>query len=439
MNMKSHKVKIILVLSTVLLLFFSALNVYTSYVRMKNTVEESVANQSLEAAKSIASSIDVETYQKFLDNPEKNEYFREIEIYLSDAREKLGSLYVYTLKVDNPEVSKQMILGHSGELESLENYRIGDACTVPEEQVKKAYEGKTYVTKVLKDPSYGDYLSVGAPIKNDEGKILGYLGIDTSIDTINQIKGDALERNTAILVFNGVLIFIVIGSFVFMQRWYQREVTKEVGHTEDTYQTEIKTLITSISSLRHDFSNHILVLHGLLKIGQSDKALQYATSLFEEVKTIESLKIDIDHPGLSILLQTKRIAAQNHRINMDIAISQVSFESIKTTDLIIILSNLIDNAMDAAIALPEGERKIKIECTANDTHYLFKITNTGPKICEKEQIFKQGYSTKNEEEGKIRGQGLFIVKEVVNKYNGIISIESTAELETTAIVKIPLK
>ncbi|WP_419960724.1 GHKL domain-containing protein [Psychrobacillus sp. BM2] len=437
--MKSHKVKIIFVLSTVLLLFFSALNVYTSYVRMKNTVEESVANQSLEAAKSIASSIDVETYQKFLDNPEKNEYFREIQIYLSDAREKLGSLYVYTLKVDNPKVSKQMIIGHSGKLESLDNYRIGDACTVPEEQVKKAYEGKTYVTEVLKDPSYGDYLSVGAPIKNNEGKILGYLGIDTSADTINQIKLAALERNTVMLVFNGVFIFIVIGSFLFMQRWYQREVAKEVGHTEETYQTEIKALITSVSSVRHDFNNHILVLHGLLQIGQSDKALQYASSLFNEVKTIESIKVNIDHPGLSILLQTKKLAAQNHHIDMDIAICDVSFERIKTTDLIIILSNLIDNAMDAAIDCPEGERKVSIECTANDTNYLFKITNTGPQIREKEQIFNQGYSTKNEEEGKIRGQGLFIVKEVVNKYNGKISIDSTAESVTTAIVEIPLK
>lgn len=439
MYMKSHKVKIIFVLSTVLLLFFSALNVYTSYVRMKNTVEESVANQSLEAAKSIASSIDVETYQKFLDNPEKNEYFREIQIYLSDAREKLGSLYVYTLKVDNPKVSKQMIIGHSGKLESLDNYRIGDACTVPEEQVKKAYEGKTYVTEVLKDPSYGDYLSVGAPIKNNEGKILGYLGIDTSADTINQIKLAALERNTVMLVFNGVFIFIVIGSFLFMQRWYQREVAKEVGHTEETYQTEIKALITSVSSVRHDFNNHILVLHGLLQIGQSDKALQYASSLFNEVKTIESIKVNIDHPGLSILLQTKKLAAQNHHIDMDIAICDVSFERIKTTDLIIILSNLIDNAMDAAIDCPEGERKVSIECTANDTNYLFKITNTGPQIREKEQIFNQGYSTKNEEEGKIRGQGLFIVKEVVNKYNGKISIDSTAESVTTAIVEIPLK
>lgn len=439
MYMKSHKVKTIFVLSTVLLLFFSALNVYTSYVRMKNTVEESVASQSLEAAKSIASSMDVETYQKFLDNPERNEYFREIQIYLSDAREKLGSLYVYTLKVDNPKVSKQMIIGHSGKLDSLDNYRIGDACTVPEEQVKKAYEGKTYVTEVLKDPNYGDYLSVGAPIKNEEGKVIGYLGIDISTETITEIKGTVLEGNIFNFVFNGVFIFIVIGSFLLMQRWYQREVAKEVGHTEETYQTEIKTLITSVSSVRHDFTNHILVLHGLLKIGESDKALQYAASLFKEVKTIESIKVNTDHPGLSILLQTKKLAAQNNRIHMDIAISHVSFDRIKSTDLIIILSNLIDNAIDAAIELPEGKRKITIDCTANDTHYLFKITNTGPQIREKEQIFKQGYSTKDEGKGKIRGQGLFIVKEVVKKYNGKISIDSSAESETTAIVEIPLK
>lgn len=437
--MKSHKVKVIFFLSVVLLLFFSALNVYTSYVRMKHTIEESVANQSLEAAKSIASSIDVETYQKFLDKPEKNEHFREIQIYLSDAREKLGSLYVYTLEVDNPKVSKTMILGHSGEIESLDNYRIGDPCTVPEEQVKRAYGGSTYKTKVLNDPNYGDYLSVGAPIKNDDGKILGFLGVDTSADTINQIKGAALERNILVLIFNGLFVFIVIVSFLFMQRWYQREVAKEVGYTEDTYQTELKTLITSVSSLRHDFSNHILVLHGLLKIGQSDKALKYASSLFKEVEAIESIKVDIAHPGLSILLQTKKIAAQNNRIHMDIVISPVSFDCIKTTDLIIILSNLIDNAMDATMELPEGERSILIECSSNDTHYVFIVTNTGTEICDKELIFKQGHSTKKEEQGKIRGQGLFIVKEVVNGYNGNISIESSAGLKTTAIVEIPLK
>ena len=55
---------------------------------MKKTVEESIANQSLEAAGSIASSIDVEAYKQFLDNPVKNDYYWQLRNYLNDARVK---------------------------------------------------------------------------------------------------------------------------------------------------------------------------------------------------------------------------------------------------------------------------------------------------------------------------------------------------------------
>ena len=72
--MKStRKVKLILVLSIVLLLLFISISIYTSYIRIKSTVEESIANQSVDAAKSIAASFDVETYKQFLQSPEKNE------------------------------------------------------------------------------------------------------------------------------------------------------------------------------------------------------------------------------------------------------------------------------------------------------------------------------------------------------------------------------
>ena len=100
---------------------------------------------------------------------------------------------------------------------------------------------------------------------------------------------------------------------------------------------------------------------------------------------------------------------------------------------------MIDNAIDATIALPEAEREIAISCKTDVTKYVFKITNTGPKIIENEHILKQGYSTKKAEQGKIRGQGLFIVKEVVNRYNGKFSIDSINDLETIALVEIPIK
>jgi two-component system, LytTR family, sensor histidine kinase AgrC len=435
-NMKRNKIKLIWVLSIFLLFFFTSVNIFTSYFNIKKTVEESIANQSLETAKSIAASIDIEAYKQFLLNPVENEKYWGIRKYLNDASGKIGALYVYTLAIDNPKVSKAMIIGMPEE--TTERYPIGEDCTVPEEQVKRAYEGKTYVTGVIKDPHYGDYLSVGAPIKDHEGEIIAYLGIDISADTLNNIEGKVLEDSISNLVFNAVFVLIVLGSFFIMQRWYQKEVAKEIVDTEDTYQTEIRTLISSVQSLRHDFINHIQVLHGLLKLGKPEKALEYLSSLFKEVQSIESVKLNIDNPGLSVLLQTKKLSAENHNIDINFTVSNESFGTIKTIDLIKILSNLIDNAIDAAIELPEGERKINIVCKADSNHYLFRITNTGPKITDKESIFKSGYSTKKAEQGKIRGQGLFIVKEVVNKYDGHITIKST-EIETTVTVGIPIK
>ena len=121
------------------------------------------------------------------------------------------------------------------------------------------------------------------------------------------------------------------------------------------------------------------MLHGLLKLGNGDQALEYASSLFKEAQFISSLKVNTDNPGLSVLLQTKRLSAQNYNIDIQFTISNDPFEIIKTTDLIKILSNLIDNAIEATIELPEDQRKINIVCKADVTHYVFKITNTGPR------------------------------------------------------------
>ncbi|KMY55877.1 histidine kinase [Bacillus sp. FJAT-27231] len=432
--MKRNKIKLIFVLSIMLLLFFTSLNIYTSYLKIKRTVEESIANQSVEAAKSIASSIDIETYEQFLLNPVKNEPYWELRSYLNDAREKIGALYVYTLAIDNPKVAKTMIVGMPEE--AKRSFPIGEVCTVPEKQVKKAYKGKAYVTGVIKDAKYGDYLSVGAPIKGHDGKIIGYLGIDIGADMLEDIGGKVIENSISILVFNGVFVFIVLLSFFMMNKWYQKESAKEIEETEGTYQTEIRTLISSVQSLRHDFINHVQVLHGLLKLEKQDQALDYAASLFKEVQAIESIKLNVDNPGLAVLLQTKKLSAQNYNIDIQFTISSHPFNTIKTTDLIKVLSNLIDNAIDATIELPEDERKIDIVCRADVNQYVFKITNTGPKIKDKENIFESGFSTKEAVPGKARGQGLFIVKEVVNKYGGRISIDST-ELETAAVVEIP--
>ncbi|BAK16341.1 predicted signal transduction protein with a C-terminal ATPase domain [Solibacillus silvestris StLB046] len=435
--MKRFKLKLIIVLSIVLVIFFIGISMYTSYIKIEDTVEEAIANQNLEAAKSIAKAIDLETYERFLKERNRDEDYWTIRHYLNDAREKLGVLYVYTLEIDNSTTSKVLIVGYPDKKDNPNDFLIGEACTVPEAQVKLAYEeGKPFVTEILQDTKYGHhYKTVGTPIMNEKGEIISYLSIDISTDTLDGIKETVINSNIFLLVLSGLFVIIVIISFFLLQKWYQ----KEVGTTEYTYQKEIKTLIASVSSLRHDYINHIQVLHGFLHIGEVDQATKYVDSLSKDIQTIESIKLNLDHPGLAILLQTKKLTCQNQQIDIQITVEDNPFNNIKTIDLINILSNIIDNAIEATMELPEELRKITVSCKADELYYTFSITNAGRKLPDINQIFKQGYSTKKVEKGRVRGQGLFIVKETINKYNGTITLDTINEKETIAIVKIPSK
>ncbi|MFB7642147.1 histidine kinase, partial [Peribacillus butanolivorans] len=95
--MKNKKLRAFLYLTIILLILFILLNMFSTYLSIKNSVQKSVANQNLVAAKSIADSMDIEAYKRFLNNPVKSQEYTDIETYLEDAREKIGALYVYTL------------------------------------------------------------------------------------------------------------------------------------------------------------------------------------------------------------------------------------------------------------------------------------------------------------------------------------------------------
>lgn len=435
--MKSKRIKLIITLSMLLVLLFTIINIYTSYSNIRQSVEESIAIKSVGSAQSIAASMDVEAYRQFLENPTMDDRYWEMRRYLNDAREKIGALYVYTLKVDNSEVSYGMIMGMPEDAEA--EFPIGTVCTVPSEQVQQAFEGNTYFTSVIKDEAYDiSYLSVGAPIYDEQKQIIGYIGIDISTDVLDSIGKKVLMSSIPTFIFNGVFVILIVIAFLLIQNWYQRELKSEIGDTEDTYYKESQTLLTSVQSLRHDFINHIQVLHGLLKLEKHKQAFDYVTNLFNESQSFSTIKLNIDNPVLSVFFQKKKLAAQNRAIKLNLAINHDTFEEMKMTDLIKILSNLLDNAMEATEMLPEQDRTVSVLSEVESNHYIIQVKNSGPKIQDVEKVFVRGFSTKDMKNSQSRGQGLFIVNEMVSKYGGKITIESTEQL-TTATVRIPVK
>ena len=434
--MKSKKLKSIFILFVLVLLIFITVNIWTTFLNVKTISERTIANQTLSVAEGLAEQIDKEAYKRYLETKDRGKDYQQIKLFLDDIRKKSGALYISIVSIDNPKFAKVMISSVPNDMTAIP---VGGKATIPAYQVGQGYEGNVFYTGILEDASLGEYLIAGSPIYDTDGTIIGFFVIDVSADDVNDISGKVLESSMIDIILSALFIVISLLFFIFIERWYQKALQKEVGDTEDTYQSEFQSLIASVHSLRHDFSNHIQVVHGLLKLGENEKALEYLTALSKESHSITSMKLNVNNPGLSVLLETKRLSAQNYNIDMMIDVSNDAFDSIKSTDLIKILSNVIDNAMEATIELPDDERMINIVCKSENHKYIFYVKNTGQKINEenKDLIFKRGFSTKRVQQGKERGQGLFIVKDLINKYNGEIGMISN-EKNTSITIEIPV-
>lgn len=433
------KIKLIIMLSVTILLCLASMNILVSYFTAKKAAEISVANNALEIAASIAESVDTAAYERFLENPERNEDYWSIREELYKAKQYTAALYVYTVAFEDPNtLPKVMIAGFPRDEQPY--YEIGTDCMLPPAQIQRGVGGKPYFTGKIDDPVYGEYISAGSPILNNQGETIGFLSIDISTSTLDRIGDTVIQNSIPGFILSGLLVLVFLMTFVLIQKWYNRELKKQIGDTEETYHTEIQSLITSVRSVRHDFANHIQVLNGLLKLGKYQDALDYSNLMREEAQLLYQIPIQSNNPALSVLFQTKTLAAQSQNIDIHFHHSDSSFEKVLPTDLIKMLSNLVDNAIDASSELPKETRKIEVWCEENSAEYRFTVSNSGTVIPPevKEKIFIPGFSTKtqNHSNNRVRGQGLYIVKQIVEKYNGRISLESN-EGRTTFEIRIP--
>ncbi|SEB27483.1 ATP-binding protein [Paenibacillus sp. 276b] len=207
---------------------------------------------------------------------------------------------------------------------------------------------------------------------------------------------------------------------------------EDVRSTVQVYLENFESLMISIDSSRHDMRNHVNVLHGLILNEKYGEARSYMEEMYKELKEID-LFIQTKNPQVGTLIRTKAKVAKTNKTDFDVDIDNDMFDLVKQTDLIKILSNLIDNAMDAVVARPEGSRQVHVALTKKyQFYYEIVVTNNGPKIDDeiKDKIFERGFSTKlpkNSSHQVERGSGLAIIKNIVKNYNGEFSCRSTED------------
>lgn len=123
----------------------------------------------------------------------------------------------------------------------------------------------------------------------------------------------------------------------------------------------------------HEFQNQLQTIRSLITSGDYSNAQEYIQQL-QGTQTTRIFSVSSHHPIIDAILNHKYQLANDHGIDVRIHINDLSGVSIDTNQIVVLLSNLLDNAIEACLRY-DGERIIHCSILASDSLYI-SIRNT---------------------------------------------------------------
>lgn len=231
-----------------------------------------------------------------------------------------------------------------------------------------------------------------------------------------------------------LLMLTLLASFVIIwgavvditEAFSTRRLIRQLDDMDETIDA-MSNLNITLRTQRHDFLNHLQVVYSLIEMEEYEEANEYIEQVYGRITAISRV-MKTAVPAVNALLQVKAAACEQAHVHLNLDITS-KWEMLENTmpawEMCKVLSNLIDNAIDAMEKLPAKKRKLTISLTENLRQYCFCVANTGTPIAPdmQESIFQPGITTK----GEGHGMGLYIVRKTIRSRGGDITLQSDAE------------
>lgn len=245
------------------------------------------------------------------------------------------------------------------------------------------------------------------------GSIFMYL---TTISLTQGVSNTIKVINTLIILLINFLVFsLYTGILKSYRKDFDNRILKQQNNAYRNQFEIIKESQENIEILRHDTNNHIAALTTLTKENDNKKILEYLNRMNAAVK-VDKEYIKTGNQDIDSIINYKIHEAKIHNIEVNTRINIPKEFNISSFDLIVILGNLIDNAIEALDKVKN--KKLEIELTFRKGAFYINITNDfNGDVVKRNNILE---STKKNKE--FHGLGFKSVKKLVDKYNGTIRI-----------------
>ncbi|MFC0115426.1 sensor histidine kinase [Kibdelosporangium aridum] len=221
-----------------------------------------------------------------------------------------------------------------------------------------------------------------------------------------------------------------IGSVVTMRdRTEMVALQNELAATQNTTDT--------LRAQAHEFSNRLHTISGLIELGEYDEVRRFITTVSHTQQQWHAeVSARIHDAAVAALLIAKASVAAEHSVGLRLSpgsrLSEV--DPALSADLVTVLGNLVDNAVDALGGVRDGW--IEVDISELDDAIRVVVRDSGPGVAPEiaREVFRNGFTTKAAEEGGKRGLGLALARQTCIRRQGWIDVHNEGGAVFTALV-----
>ena len=235
------------------------------------------------------------------------------------------------------------------------------------------------------------------------------------------------------MFLGGALLILV--AVLLVRRYLSHLVDERIAAYQSDLiskqMNEVENMYRQMRGWRHDFHNHIQTMQAFLKLGELGELEAYLGKLNDDLSEVDQV-LKTGNIMADAILNSKLSLASSKEIGIHAKATVPAKLRVSEVDLCIIVGNLLDNATEACLRIPEADRRfIRIYIGPLKQQLYISVTNSVDGTPKKE-----GGAYRSLKEGA-HGFGLMRIDRIAERCGGYVNRQSDEGVFATEVM-LPL-
>ena len=181
-----------------------------------------------------------------------------------------------------------------------------------------------------------------------------------------------------VIIITNYVIFLMIEKYTTVEEKQHEEemIQREILYRNEYYQ-DMERYQEQIQDIRHDMKNRLTGLLAAAEQGSAELIKDRLQEVLGDIRLAEEI-IYSANPVVNAILKVKSVKAKEKEIPMQVTTLLPQRVSVDIGDMGVLYGNLLDNAIEAAMAVEQEKRYVHVESKFQEGRLLLSIKNSKP-------------------------------------------------------------